>query len=474
MANKKYKLTDGNYWATDGVYDFDQGKTQREVNGDLIGAIKYILTSTGDTTDRYSDIMYCLNNYKACVLAEGEFCISQTIGMPDNSSLSGLGSVSVLRLLDNASGQVAVNVGSYCTVENLTIKGSSTPLPYSSYTRGNRKGVSLLGDYTDFNTGTTAHNFSKLSNLTITDFNHSGIWCCKNDGAGTFLADNIDIFRCHTGINIELFSEFSSFTNCRCRNCNIGCVMQGGNNLFNGCHFTSNLESLRIDGANNTLVNPAHSSFSGCSFAHAGANNDGNLIWAKNTIYGLAFNGCNFWHGSINIQNTNSVIFDGNIFGLENQVFILIGNGNIISNNKFYGNLPTFNLGTGNSGQRFCWVNNIDNNGLPVQQYTSISTFNDPSNLIFKTGNVNMVFRSVGICFTAGEYDIPFTLPFIAGSGYTVTINSCVLLGKGNADSSSIQSTSTNYFTVKAYWSTAAVNETAMCEVNVTLARTPT
>lgn len=42
MANKKYKLTDGNYWATDGVYDFDQGKTQREVNGDLIGAISKI------------------------------------------------------------------------------------------------------------------------------------------------------------------------------------------------------------------------------------------------------------------------------------------------------------------------------------------------------------------------------------------------------------------------------------------------
>ena len=39
MANKKYKLTDGNYWATDGVYDFDQGKTQREVNSDLSGAI---------------------------------------------------------------------------------------------------------------------------------------------------------------------------------------------------------------------------------------------------------------------------------------------------------------------------------------------------------------------------------------------------------------------------------------------------
>lgn len=38
-TNKKYKLTDGNMWATDGIYDFDQGKTQREVNSDLNGAI---------------------------------------------------------------------------------------------------------------------------------------------------------------------------------------------------------------------------------------------------------------------------------------------------------------------------------------------------------------------------------------------------------------------------------------------------
>ena len=48
MANKKYKLTDGNYWATDGVYDFDQGKTQREVNSDLSGAINSINAEVTD------------------------------------------------------------------------------------------------------------------------------------------------------------------------------------------------------------------------------------------------------------------------------------------------------------------------------------------------------------------------------------------------------------------------------------------
>lgn len=41
MANKKYKLADNDYWASDGVYDFGQSKTQRQINSDLNGAIDY-------------------------------------------------------------------------------------------------------------------------------------------------------------------------------------------------------------------------------------------------------------------------------------------------------------------------------------------------------------------------------------------------------------------------------------------------
>lgn len=32
MANKKYKLSDSDYWETSGVYDITEGKTQREIN----------------------------------------------------------------------------------------------------------------------------------------------------------------------------------------------------------------------------------------------------------------------------------------------------------------------------------------------------------------------------------------------------------------------------------------------------------
>ena len=44
MANKKWKLNNNDYWATDGVYDFGQSKTQREINSDLNGAINALGT----------------------------------------------------------------------------------------------------------------------------------------------------------------------------------------------------------------------------------------------------------------------------------------------------------------------------------------------------------------------------------------------------------------------------------------------
>ena len=65
MANKKYKLSDGNSWATDGIFDFGQNKTQRQINSDLNGAITsirqrkrkiiFLGDSFGLTTDNWVD-----------------------------------------------------------------------------------------------------------------------------------------------------------------------------------------------------------------------------------------------------------------------------------------------------------------------------------------------------------------------------------------------------------------------------------
>lgn len=96
MANKKYKLTDGNYWATDGIHDFGQNKTQREINAalvqadsDLSGAIDDIGNQiqgnlapieSGSTASR----RYEIGEY---VIVNGYFCyVKQTILAGDSFS----------------------------------------------------------------------------------------------------------------------------------------------------------------------------------------------------------------------------------------------------------------------------------------------------------------------------------------------------------------------------------------------------
>ena len=53
MANKKYKLSNSDYWATDGVWDFGQGKTQRQVNSDLNGAINDVADDVSDINNKF-------------------------------------------------------------------------------------------------------------------------------------------------------------------------------------------------------------------------------------------------------------------------------------------------------------------------------------------------------------------------------------------------------------------------------------
>ena len=50
MANKKYKLANSDYWATDGVYDLGQSKTQRTINSDVNTKIGNTTMGTTATT----------------------------------------------------------------------------------------------------------------------------------------------------------------------------------------------------------------------------------------------------------------------------------------------------------------------------------------------------------------------------------------------------------------------------------------
>ena len=428
-------------WLVKTMKDNKEGveRLNERIDDIVVVANEYILPSTNDNTDRSADITRYLVDYGYCFLGPGKFVIYNTINMPEGTSLMGMGSGTILQLADDSPADIAVNVGTLCTVSNMQIVGHSTDLPYESYTQGSRKGVALLGDYTTFGQGTYSHNFAKLSNLTIKNFNHSGIWAYRNDGMASFLATNIDILRCHTGINIELFSEFHSFSNIRCRWCNIACVMQGGNNLFSNCHFDVNLMGIKIDGEETALVNADHSSFTNCSICHSD-NNIGYAIYAQRSTFGMCFSNCQFWYGKIYMHTCTSYKFSNNILsGIEVEIV----NSNNIS---FLGNLfkDTTPSITFTSCINIIFENNQDGSSNLIVKEEDRGTNRNLNASIMRVSDIeNLQFEALGICTASNTWSVVIPLPgLFSMDSFHFDINRIVLLGKGQVPDSGLANVS--------------------------------
>ena len=151
MANKKYKLTDGNYWATDGIHDFGQNKTQREINAalvqadsDLSGALNAITpldttptngSTKGITSDAVFDAVNALNtkqiytaNWYAESSSASDINLTLYLSLPKGVYLFVVGfpvlSSTALVQLVCTSGTIAQQVSN--GVYGYTVAGSQT------------------------------------------------------------------------------------------------------------------------------------------------------------------------------------------------------------------------------------------------------------------------------------------------------------------------------------------------------------
>lgn len=323
----------------------------------------YYLAPTGTTADRTADIEALLQANKVCRLGAGDYYITQGIDMPDGSTLIGSGRQTRLILSDSVTEGYVISVGSYCTVQDLRVCGlASGNLPYEEFTLGSRDGIVQLGDYVDFQTPATfSANYDKLSNLWIDNFTGSGIRSYRNDGAASFLANNIDIFHCGVGVNIELFSEFHAWNNIRCRWCVYACIMNGGNNLFSNCHWDVCIHLLKIDNSLGNLVNDTHSSFTNCTFCHANSNT-GIAIEMINVQNGVVFSNCQIFYSKIVLTDTKGVVLNGFNFGGGENIILTRCRGINISN-CIFGTPPVV---TKDDVQGLIWTNNMTRAGMPI------------------------------------------------------------------------------------------------------------
>ena len=312
MANKKYKLTDGNYWATDGVYDFDQTKTQREINSDLNTAINNImLVSTGDTTDRLADINAALANGK-CFLGEGDFYISDTIVLPNKSSIIGCGNNSRIKVISSPiNGNAIISLGQENSIANVRLDGSRSP---QNATSGGLHGIKFVGTASQ---GTSAYSMPYhgiISNVIIENCSGSGIYCddTGNNYLNSIQVSDALIQACSVGININGNSEFHKFINVTAYVCYYGCINNGGNNTFISCDFSGSGEKgFVIDNTDNDKPNIGHGACIGCLFNHI-KSNTGDGITLINVTNGFIFADCECFYGNIVINNCTGMKFLGN------------------------------------------------------------------------------------------------------------------------------------------------------------------
>lgn len=271
------------------------------------------LEPAGDTTDMVASIMTLLSTTGYCKLAPGTFYVEGNLDIPSGATLEGCGKDTIIRLADSVASGYAVKIKNYATVQNLSIIGSGSALTPSG-SIGTRHGIVFEAAYGQEEGNETSH--CMVNNVWIENFTGAGIRCYRtsiNYAKGLYV-EQAFINRCHTGIDIEMLSEFNKFVNVCMARCYNACVNNGGNNVFSSCTFHATHVGLLMDDSDSTHGNNGHGTATGCTFCHIGSNT-GSAITANNIINGFVFNACQVWYNSIDLTDCEGFIFNSIEFG---------------------------------------------------------------------------------------------------------------------------------------------------------------
>ena len=271
------------------------------------------LQATGDTTDMASAIVAMLTETGYCKLSPGVFYVGGSLNVPEGTTIEGCGRDTVIRLLSSVSSGYAVKIKNYATIKDLSISGSTSTLTPSGDI-GNRHGILFEAAYGLETGNETSH--CMVNNVWIENFNGAGIKCSRtsiNYAKGLY-AEQIFINRCHTGIYIELLSEFNKFVNCCIARCYNACENNGGNNVFTSCTFHATHIGFLMDDTDGTHGNNGHGTMTACTFCHIGSN-EGSAITAKNIKNGFVFSACQVWYNSIDLTDCDGFVFNAFEFG---------------------------------------------------------------------------------------------------------------------------------------------------------------
>ena len=202
------------------------------------------LQTTNDTTDRTREIEKALSETGVCRLGFGDFYVKNIV-MPNDSMIIGDGTATRLHLLEGDEDCFVVKMASRCVVKDLHLVGDKEFVPEGP--TGNRHGIVFEGSSEE--PGTKGPLYGTIENCYVTEFSGGAI-TCRNSGypvSSSMNVSNCWLINCGVGINIPFWSEYHKFTNVVATKCWIGCVNNGGNNMFVNCNFSENDMGFLMD-----------------------------------------------------------------------------------------------------------------------------------------------------------------------------------------------------------------------------------
>ena len=274
------------------------------------------LASTGDTTDRTSDIQTMLNTTGVCRLGPGVFYVTG-VEVPNYGALIGSGKNTKLILASSVTAGYAVKLKTYSTVKDMSILGATADITPSS-TVGTRHGILFEGT-ADAQSSPQTFYRSYITGCLIRNFAGGGITCYNTglSASASLVVSDCQMRKCDAGINVSYFSEFHRWTNIMAQECYYGCICNGGNNNFANCDFSGNKQALLIDNSTNQSRNNTHGTFSACTFHHSdNTYNDGAIVSVGTCMQilgasaGEIFTGCQIGYGDLEIDNSKGIRFD--------------------------------------------------------------------------------------------------------------------------------------------------------------------
>ena len=302
--------------------------TSPTITTDTNGWLQAVDTNTSSEigkTDMTGAIMSMLNSTGYCHLGPGIFYVTGGIDMPSGSTIEGCGKDTIIRLLGSVTSGYILRLKEYSHVKNICFSGGYSDLDVESSNIGGRKGIIYIGNR-DGQDPSVTPSTTKSCQINGCFFENldSGIYG-YNSGGGTqegLIVDNCYIQHCKAGINLDYWTEYSTFTNVVTFQCHFACINNGGNNKFVNCVFHG-IVGFLMDNSGNDKPNDSHGSCVCCTFNHIhnfgptkpDTAGKGTGLHVINNNCGFVFSGCQFWYSNINIQNSKGIVITDSIMG---------------------------------------------------------------------------------------------------------------------------------------------------------------